>query len=123
MTGVLLAINLPDAMVTTKTNKRRKRNFGGIGRAAEHGFTKHGFAHRNAVQPAGELAIDPGLYAVGKAGPVQVAIGCNHGRHDPGACLALAGACRAGLNDLLEGRIDSNFTTRRFAKFLECFSE
>jgi len=36
VTGVLLAVNLPDAMVAAKTNQRGKRNLGGVSRATEH---------------------------------------------------------------------------------------
>ena len=92
---VLLAVNLLNAVVATKTNQRRQSDFGGIGAAAEHGFTKHRFANRHAIQAPNQLAVDPGLYAVRQSYLVQLRVGSNHVVHDPGAGLTLTRAGRA----------------------------
>lgn len=123
MTGVLLAIDLPYAMVATKTDKGSQCYFGCIRRACEHRFPKHGFSQCDAIQATDKLAIDPRFDAVRKASPVQFGIGCNHFRNDPCSCLSFPRAFRAGANDLIKGRVDSNFARGCFIEPLQYLLE
>ena len=90
MSGVLLAIDLPDTVMAAKANQRSKSNFGGIGHATEHGFSKHGSAQCDTIEAPCKLAIDPRFHTVRKSGLMQLSIGGNHVGHDPSARLALA---------------------------------
>lgn len=92
MTGVLLAIDLTDAMMAAKSNECRQRDFGCIGRATEHGFSKNRSAQRDAVESPYKSAVDPCFHTVRKSRLMQISIGGNHVGHDPRARLALAGA-------------------------------
>lgn len=123
MAGVLLAINLSDGVSAAEADQCGQRNFGGVGEAAEHGFTKYGFPKRDAIQAPHELVIDPDLYAMGKSGSVQRAVGGDHVWHYPGAGLPCPGAGCTSSDDLFKGGVDSNFAGSCLAKFLQRFLE
>ena len=62
--GALLAVDRLDAAVAAEGDQRRQRDLRGIGAAREHRLAEEHPAERDAVEAAGELAVDPGLDAV-----------------------------------------------------------
>ena len=44
-------------------------------------------------RPASKFAVEPGFHAVRHARIVQADVGLDHGRENPGACLAFAARC------------------------------
>ena len=50
-----------------------ERDLAGVGLPREHALAEEGAAERDAVEPADQLAVAPGLDAVGVAADVQLA--------------------------------------------------
>ena len=61
MIGHELAVEQRVTADLQSRDKMRQRNFRGIGRAAEHRFTKKRAAQRNAIKAADQLTIAPCL--------------------------------------------------------------
>jgi hypothetical protein len=58
-----------------KAHQVGEGDLGGVGAPAEHGFAVKGPPDGHAVEPAGELAVDPGFDAVGVAEFVHADVG------------------------------------------------
>ena len=71
--------------VAAEGDERGERDLRGVGAAGEHRFAEEHPAERDAVEAAGELAVDPGLDAVHVAGVVPGDVRVDHLGHDPGA--------------------------------------
>ena len=112
--GALLAVDRLDAVVAAERDQRRERDLRRVGAAREHRLAEEHPAERDAVEAAGELAVDPGLDAVHAAGVVPGGVGVDHLGHDPGAASgrraapsrrpAMTRAERAVDPDLAAGR-------------------
>ena len=86
-----------------------ERHLGGVGFAAEHGFTEEGVTHGDAVQTADEFSFAPGFDGMGQPAFVQHTIGLNHLRRDPCAAGGIPGPrSRAVLHDIAEGGIEGD---------------
>ena len=83
----------------------RERNLGGIAGERKHRFTEDHVPKADAVEPAGELSVDPGLDAVRLPRAVPAFIRNHHLRGDPGAGLVVGALARAGAHDVRERRI------------------
>ena len=107
MPCVLLAIDECDALLSAQTHQRGQRNLGSIGLVREHGFAKHCPAYSHAIQPAHQMAIDPGFHAVGMACGMECGVSLDNAGNNPGAVLAGAGLEEAweadAVSDLLRG--------------------
>jgi hypothetical protein len=82
-------------------------SLGGVGLAAEHGFTEKGPADRQAVQPAFEAAGTPDLNRVRPTLLVQVCICARHLGRNPGPLLS-ASFFGAGGNDVVKCLIETD---------------
>jgi len=72
MFGDELHIQKPVTAFAQQGDQRRQRRLAGIGLAREHAFAEKRAAQADAVKPAGEPALAPGLDAVRLAAPVQL---------------------------------------------------
>lgn len=109
MSGVLLAVNPLDVILQTKPDQGCQRQFGAIGYAGEHRLPEHGTPQVDAIQARLQLAIHPGLHAVGDAHFVQLNISLDHVFGDPGALLLWARAAGAGPHDSFKLSVESDF--------------
>ncbi|MCY1516384.1 hypothetical protein D9M68_510110 [compost metagenome] len=114
--GVLLAVDHCDAAAPAQRDQAGQRDLRGVRTAREHRFAEYGPAQRHAVEPARQLAVDPGFDAVGVPGAVQLRIGLHHVRHDPGARLAGARRLRTRLDHRSKIVIDAQLAAGRRGK-------
>ncbi len=121
MAGILLAINHGYALTTAESHQRSQGDLGRIGAPGKHGFAKHHASNIHTIKPANKIAIPPDFNAVSVARPVQLGIGHDHFRNDPGSGLALAGYVGASSDHAAEGAVELKFTARRDEKALDGF--
>ncbi|CPM56167.1 Uncharacterised protein [Bordetella pertussis] len=109
--GLLLAIDPGHLVAAQESHQVRQGDLGGVGGAREHRFAIEHVPQADAVQAAGQLAVDPGFDAVHESRRMPAAIGLLDGRADPGAGLAVA---RRGalVQDPGEGRVDAHLQAR-----------
>ena len=105
---VLLAINRRDTVFPAKSNECGQCNFGCIGNTRKHGFTKNGFADGDAIEATDQLSTDPRFHAVRVPRMVKLAVGINHGWHDPRSGLTVAHSASASFNNASEIGIKAN---------------
>ena len=74
----------------------------------EHRFAEECFTERNAVDSAGQFAVEPGLYGMGITQAMEIAISFLHLRSDPGAVLASPRHGSASTDYFIEGAIYRN---------------
>src|SRR5690348_15214916 len=65
-----------------------ERNFGGITNLMEHGFAGKKAANGDAINAASELVAQPALYTVRMASFMQMCVGFDEFRCNPGAATA-----------------------------------
>ena len=94
-------------MLAQEANQVRQCRLGRIRGAGEHGFAVEHPTDGDAIEPAREVPVVPGLDTVREAAPMQAAIGFHHLRGNPCALTAGAGRC-AFLDDALERAIESH---------------
>src|SRR3990167_2812637 len=86
-----------------------ERHLGGVGFAAEHGFTEEGVTHGDTIKTADQFSLAPGLDGVGEPPVVQHTIGLEHLRRDPCATGWTPGPWqRAMPHDIAEGGIEGD---------------
>jgi hypothetical protein len=117
--GISIAPKRAVCSVSTCVSKRTKNeaahaqifeqvgqgDLGGIAGAMEHRFAREEPSHGDAVNPAHELVVEPGLDAVGVAEPMQARVGVEHVGGDPGV-LALAAAAHYIVECLVDGEAE-----------------
>src|SRR3990172_11217494 len=103
-----------------------ERHLGGVGFAAEHGFTEEGVTHGEEIKTEDEFSFAPGFDGMSDSPVVQHSIGFDHLRHDPCAAGWIPGPVALGVlplatlvlpctswqrampHDLAEGGIESH---------------
>src|SRR5438105_10595672 len=105
--GALLAVDHRDRIFPAKTHECGERNLRCIGAVRKHRLAEEHAPEAHAVEPACELAVEPGLEAVHGALAVPFAIGVDHFGDDPGAVLPFARRRSACGDDTLECAVDA----------------
>src|SRR6185437_11682248 len=107
MGGALLAVDRRDAVRAAEGDEARQGDLRRIGSSREHRFAEEHPAERDAIEAAGELAVDPRLEAVRATFLVPGAVGLDHLGNDPGARLAFARRRGAGGDDGAKVAVDA----------------
>ena len=100
-----LAIDEVDALGLQPLDQGREGDLGGVGLVVEHRLAAEAAADADAVDPAHQPAVPPGLHAVGVAELVEADVGSLHLRGDPGPVLVVPRDLGAGPDDLGEGGV------------------
>ena len=88
-------------------HQRRERRLRGVRGDVEHRLGEERGAERDAVDPAHQLAVPPGLAGVGVAQLVQGHVRLEHVRRDPGAGTPVAPHLGAGSDHAREGGVQA----------------
>ena len=105
MRGDILGVEQFEAARDQPSHQMHQRHLGGVAGGVKHALAEEGAAEADAIQPANQLVIVPGLDAVGVANPVQPDIKIPDPLVDPGV-VAAGLRCGATGYDRLEGGVD-----------------
>ncbi|KAG1437608.1 hypothetical protein G6F57_020180 [Rhizopus arrhizus] len=104
-----LRIDQRPAPAAQGSRQRRQCDLGAAAGAAEHAFAEKHRPDRHPVDTPDQGLPVPDLEGVGETEVVQLAVGLDHRRADPGAILARAGRGGTGLHHPAEGRVGGDF--------------
>src|SRR6185369_741553 len=104
MLGDELGVEQAVIALAQPRDQMHQGDLAGIGRGREHALAEEGAAQRNAVEPADQLAVVPGLDAVDMAHAEELAAEIEDGLVDPGPPPAGRWCC-ASLDHLFEAGV------------------